>query len=56
MIDAQNTDADKKDCWLELANGGGVMLRDARLIAPSKPKHPRHRQPKQLEAASAKDL
>ena len=48
MIEAQDTTSDAAASWLELANGGGVMLRDTAAAAPL-PRYVRHRRPKQLE-------
>ncbi len=37
MIDVQNTPLDEAACWLELANGGGVMLQQPGGGTPSEP-------------------
>ena len=48
--DAQETNLADAKFWLELANGGGVMLRDPSVVAPPKAEYQRYHQPKQLEA------
>jgi len=49
MPDVQHTNRDERQCWLELANGGGVIFRDPTAAAPPAPEYARYRQPKQLE-------
>jgi len=53
MNDVQETSPDEARYWLALANGGGVMLQERCVTAPSAPHYRRHRQPKRLEAPSA---
>lgn len=50
MTDVQETSANEERDWLELANGGGVMLRERSASDPSEPRYGRYRQPKRLEA------
>ncbi len=52
MIEPQATPPNEAATWLELANGGGLMLREA-AAAPSLPRYVRHRRPKQLEGCVA---
>jgi hypothetical protein len=53
MIDVQNTDANEAGYWLELANGGGVLLRKPSDTTPSAATYRQYRQPKRLEAPGA---
>lgn len=40
MTDTQNAKLGDAKCWLELANGGGVMFRDPSVTAPPEPPEP----------------
>jgi hypothetical protein len=53
MADVQDTNRGETNCWLELANGGGVMFRDPTAAPPSEPQYARRRQPKRLESHAA---
>lgn len=53
MIDVQNTDPNEAGYWLQLANGGGVLLRKPSDATPSADTYRRYRQPKRLEAPDA---
>jgi hypothetical protein len=35
MTKEQNGNQDREECWLELANGGGIMLREPAAAAES---------------------
>lgn len=55
MTDVQETSANEGRDWLELANGGGVMLRERSASDPSEPRYRRYRQPKRLGAPDLED-
>lgn len=53
MTDVQETSSSEERYWLELANGGGVMLCERSAFDPSEPRYRRYRQPKRLKAPDA---
>lgn len=53
MTDVQAATANEERDWLELANGGGVMLRQRSASDLAEARYRRYLQPKRLEAPGA---
>jgi hypothetical protein len=55
MNKVEEAEGAEPSVWLELANGGGVILRGANTRPTPQPRYSRQRQPKQLPEAQHSD-
>lgn len=55
MTDVEDAKEAELGVWLELANGGGVLLRDVNVQAVQQPRYTRQRMLKQLAEARHSD-